>query len=167
MALKRDLLKEKLLNPRLFNTVYINIEDEKRERQEQMETLIELLCDERNKSSQTQVFDFLKREKKAVDLLMTAISEAKGDKKKLVATCWEADVDCDNYLPLLTDIVLNDELMIAMEALTTIENMRGHSPQAQIASSLAKAMEAYPKEANTPKGQLITDMIEVLRGWQQ
>lgn len=167
MALRRDLLKEKLLNPKLFNTVYINIEDEKRERQEQMETLIELLCDERNKGSQTQVFDFLKREKKAVDLLMTAISEAKGDKKKLVATCWEADIDCDRYLTLFTDIVLNDELTIAMEALTTIENMRGHSPQPEIASLLAKAMERYPKEAGTPKGQLINDLIEVLRGWQQ
>ena len=166
MSIKRDLMKEKLFDPKLFNTLYINKADEDNVRAEQMEVLVELLCDPKHKGAQTEVFNLLKREPKAVDLLIKAIGEAKGDKKKLIATCWEANIDVDRHLPFFTDIVLNDDISVSMEALTTIENMSGKSPAEEIASSLSKAMESYKAQANTPKGQLIADLIEVLRKWQ-
>lgn len=166
MSIKRDLLKEKLFDPKLYNTLFINKEDEERVRREQMDVLAELLCDDKHKGAQTEVYNLLKKEKKAVDLLIRIIGEAQDHKKKLVASCWEANIDVDRYLPFFTDIVLNDDLSIAMEALTTIENMGGKSGAEEIAASLSKAMESYKVQADTPKGQLISDLIEILRKWQ-
>jgi len=166
MAIKRDLLKDKLLDQRSYNTIFINIEDEARVRNEQMEILVELLCDDRHKAGLTEVFNFMKKEKKTVDLLIKAIGEAKGDKKRLVAVCWEAGIDCDRYLPFFTDIVIHDDLVIAMEAFTTIENMSGKSDPKDIEASLAKAGAAYNTEQNETKKHIISDLIEVLRKWQ-
>ena len=165
MSIKRDLLKEKLLNSKSFNTVYINVEDEERTRQEQKEILVELLCDPKHQGARTEVFNFLKKERKAVDLLIKAIAEAKQDKKQLVATCWEADVDCDRYLDFFTDIVLRDDLSVALEAFSTIENMKTISPG--IAEmNFEKVMEAIPKQTDATKEVLLNDLLEVLRKWQ-
>jgi hypothetical protein len=165
MSIKRDLLKEKLLNSKSFNTVYINVEDEERTRHEQMEILVELLCDTKHQGARAEVFNFLKKERKAVDLLIRAISEAKQDKRQLVAVCWEADIDCDRYLEFFTDIILKDELPVALEAFTTIENMKTISPG--VAEMIfEKVVEAIPKQTDPTKVALTNDLLEVLRNWQ-
>jgi hypothetical protein len=166
MSIKRDLLKDKLFDTRSYATLYINKEDEERVRNEQMGILIDLICDDRYKSGLIELYAFLKKENKAVDLLIKAISEAKGNKQKLVAACWEADLDVDRHLSLFTGIVIDDDLPIALEAFTTIENMKGASPAPEIELCIKEAMESYPEHADTPKGQLIADLIEVLRKWQ-
>ena len=165
MSIKRDLLKDKLLNSKSFNTVFIVREDEERVRQEQMEILIELLCDERHKAGKGEVYNFLKKEKKAVDLLIKAISEAKGDKRTLIAACWEADLDCDRYVSFFTDIVLNDNLAIAIEAFTTIEHMRSIS--AGEAEMLLEKVREAPKQTDHAKDAIINDLVEVLRKWDK
>jgi hypothetical protein len=164
MALKRDLLKEKLLDPKSFNTMYISIEDENKVRQEQMETLIELLCDTKYKSSQGQIYNFLKKEPKAVDLLMRAIEEAAGDKKRLVEVCWEADLDCNRHLGLFTDIVLNDEFQTALEAMTVIEHMSPDVPVEPIAPLVDKVRAKY--SSSDLKAALYMDLMELLRRWE-
>jgi hypothetical protein len=167
MPLNRDLLKEKLLDPKAYNTVYINIEDENKAKKEQMEILIELICDDRHKSDWVQVLAFLKKEPKAAELLMTAISEAGPvDKKKLLTACWEADLDCTPNIDMFADIVMKDDFPIAMEALTSIENMHGLISTSQAETLLNKIMEIYPAQADTPKGHLLADLIELLRKWQ-
>jgi len=168
MAIKRDLLKDKLLDSKSYNTIFINIEDEERVRKEQMDILVELLCNERNKGSQTEVFNFMKKEPKTVDLLVKAIQESTvvEDRKKLVMASWEAGVDCDRYLSVFTDVAINDTLLISIEALTTIEHMTGKSDPKTIEASINKASAAYTKETDSTKKQLIADLIEVLRKWQ-
>ena len=166
MSIKRDLMKEKLFDPKLYNTLFINKEDEERVRREQMAVLAELICDDKHKAQQTDVYNLMKREKKAVDLLIRAIGETKENRKKLVGACWEANIDCDRHLSFFTNIVLTDDLSVAVEALTTIENMSGKTPAEEITACMKKAMESYKTQADTPKGQIIADLIEVLRKWQ-
>lgn len=167
MALKRDLLKEKLLDPKAYNTVYINIADENKAKKEQTGILIELICDDRHKSDRNQVLAFLKKEPKAVDLLMTAIREAGPEnKKKLLTACWEADLDCTPNINMFVEIVMNDDFPIAMEALTSIENMHGHITETHAEELLNRIMEIYPAQADTQKGHLLADLIELLRKWQ-
>ena len=126
-----------------------------------------MICDDRHKADRTQILAFLKTEPKAVDLLMTAISEAGPvDKKKLLTACWEADLDCTPYIDMFAKIVMNDDFPIAMEALTSIENMHGLISVAQAESLLNRIMEIYPAQADTPKGHLLGDLIELLRKWQ-
>ena len=167
MSLNRDLLKNKLLDPKAYNTVFISIEDENKAKKEQMDILVELICDERHKSDRNQVLAFLGKEPKVAELLMTAISEAAPEnKKKLLTACWEADLDCTPNINIFADIVINDDFPIALEALTSIENMHGSIPATQAEAILNRIMEIYPAQADTPKGHLLADLIELLRKWQ-
>lgn len=167
MSLNRDLLKNKLLDPKAYNTIFISTEDENKAKKEQMDILIELICDERHKSDRNQVLAFLGKEPKVAELLMTAISEATPEnKKKLLIACWEANLDCTPNINMFTEIVIHDDFPIALEALTTIENMHGTLTAAQAEALLNRIMEVYPSQANTEKGHLLADLIELLRKWQ-
>ena len=167
MPLNRDLLKDKLLDPRAYNTVFISIEDENKAKKEQMDILIELICDDRYKSDRLQVLAFLKKEPQAAELLMTAIREAGPvNQKKLLIACWEADLDCTPHIEMFADIVMKADFPIAMEALTSIENMHGLISTTQAEGMLNRIMEIYPAQADTPKGHLLADLIELLRKWQ-
>jgi len=98
---------------------------------------------------------------------MTAISEAEPEnKKKLLTACWEADLDCTPSINMFVEIVINDDFPIALEALTSIENMHGALATNQAEALLNRIMEVYPAEADTPKGHLLADLIELLRKWQ-
>lgn len=167
MPLNRDLLKNKLLDPKAFTTVYINVEDENKARKEQVDILIELICDDRHKSDRTQILAFLKKEPKAAELLMTAIREAgSADKKKLLTACWEADLDCTPNIDMFAEIVMKEDFPVAMEALTSIENMHGTITTTHAEELLNRIMEIYPTQADSPKGHLLADLIELLRKWQ-
>jgi len=167
MPLKRDLLKDKLFDPKAFNTVFINIADENKAKKEQMDILIELICDERHKSDRNQVLALLKGEPQAADLLMTAISEASPEnKRKLLIACWEADLDCTPRIDMFAEIVMKDDFPVAMEALTSIENMHGHITTEHAEKLLNQIMEVYPAQVDSPKGHLLADLIELLRKWQ-
>jgi hypothetical protein len=167
MPLNRDLLKEKLLDPKAYNTVYISVADENKAKKEQMDILIELICDDRHKPDMKQIYAFLKKEPQAAELLMTAINEAGPEnKKKLLTACWEADLDCTPQLELFAAIVIKEDFPIAMEALTSIENMHGVITTAQAEGILNRIMEVYPPIMDTPKGHLLADFIELLRQWQ-
>lgn len=167
MPLKKDLLKDKLFDPKAYNTVYISVEDENKVKKEQMEILVELLCDERHKADRKEVLSFLKKESKAAGLLMTAIKEARPEnKRKLLIACWEADIDYTPEIDMFADIAMNDDFPVAMEALTSIENMHGHINEDKVKELLSRIMEIYPAQADTPKGHLLADLIELLRKWQ-
>jgi hypothetical protein len=167
MPLNRDLLKDKLLDPKAYNTIFINTEDENKAKKAQMDILIELICDDRHKADRVQVLVFLKKEPKSAELLMTAISEAGPiDKKKLLTACWEADLDCTPHIDMFAEIVMKEDFPIAMEALTSIENMHGLISTTQAEELLNKIMKVYPAQADTPKGHLLADLIELLRKWQ-
>lgn len=167
MPLKRDLLKEKLFDPKAYNTVFISLEDENKVKREQMEILIELLCDDSYKSSKNQVLAFLRKEPRAAELLMSAIKEAAPEnKKKLLTASWEAGLDCTPQIDMFTDIVMKDGFPVAMEALTVIENMHGDIPKTKAGELLNRIMEIYPAQADTSKGHLLADLVDLLRKWQ-
>jgi hypothetical protein len=167
MPLNRDLLKEKLLDPKAYNTLFISTADENKAKKEQMDIMIELICDDRHKSDRNQVFALLKKEPKAAELLMTAISEAgPGNKKKLLTACWEADLDCTPQIDMFAEIVMKDDFPVALEALTSIENMHGHITAEHAEKILNQIIGIYPTQAETPKGHLLADLIELLRKWQ-
>jgi hypothetical protein len=165
MSIKRDLLKEKLLDPKQYSTVYISKVEEERAAREQIDTLVELLTDDKHKSSKAEVFNFMKKEKKAVDLLVRAIGEAKENKSKLIATCWEADLDCDRYVALFTGLTLSEDLGVAMEALTTVQNMRQVS-NTEATQLLEKIKQNMPKQVDSARESIIADLVETLRKWQ-
>jgi len=167
MPVKKDLLKDKFLDPKAYNTVFINHEDEEKAKKELMNILVELICDGRHQSDKNQVYAFLKEEPKAVDLLMTAINEAGPEnKRKLLLACWEADLDCTSNIAMFVGIVMKDDFPVAIEALTCIENMHGHISSEKAGELLNQVMGMYSTQIETPKGPLLADLIELLRKWQ-
>ncbi|MGP8217016.1 MAG: hypothetical protein ACLQQ4_15720 [Bacteroidia bacterium] len=165
MAIKRDILIDKLFDPRFYKTMYISKADEEKANAEHVEMLVELLCDTRYKASRQEIFNFLKKEPKAVELLLRAIAEAKGDKKVLVAACWESNIDCTPFLPFFTHIVIHDNFEVAMEALTVIEHITGEVNPQQANELIAKVKEGYTAQSETPKAALLLDLVELLRRW--
>jgi len=167
MAIKRDILVDKLFDQRFYNTMYISKADEEKANAEHVDMMVELLCDSKYKSSRQEIFNFLKKEPKAVELLMRGIVEAKGDKKALVAACWESNIDCTRFLPLFAEIVIRDNFEIAMEAITVIEQITGDVTPQQANELLAKVKESFTAQSETPKAALLLELVELLNRWVQ
>jgi hypothetical protein len=166
MAIKRDLLVDKLFNEKQFNTVYISKVDEENANREQVEMIVELLCDDRHKPSRQGVFNFIKKEPKAVELLMRAITEATADKKKLVAACWEGNLECTPFLTFFTTLVVKENFEVAMEALTVIEHMTGEVRPELAKKLIEEVKEQYKPQADTPKAALLLDLVQLLHRWE-
>jgi hypothetical protein len=167
MPLKIELQKEKLLDPKAYNTVFISLEDEYKAKKEQLGTLVELLCDDRHKADRNEILALLKREPKAKELLISAIAESKGeDKRKLLIAFWEADLECAPYIDFFTDIVIKDEFPVALEALTSIENTQEIIGPEKAEELLNRVITTYPLYVDTPKGHLLSDLSEVIGRWR-
>lgn len=165
MAVKRDLLVDKLLDKKFFNTVYISKADEEKATAEHVELLVELLCDPRHKPARQEIFNFLKKEPKAVELLVRGILSNPKDKKTLIVAVWESNLDASPYVGIFTEIVIRDEFEVAMEALTVIEQMTGEVPAQKATELLKHVQENYAAQANTPKSALLLDLVDLLNRW--
>jgi hypothetical protein len=165
MAIKRDILVDKLFDQRFYKTMYISKADEEKANAEHVDMLVELLCDVRYKSSRQEIFNFLKKEPKAVELLMRGIAEAKGDKKALVAACWESGIDCTRFLPFFALIVIQETFEVALEAITVIEQITGEVTPEQANTLITKVKESYTAQSETPKAALLLDLVELLNRW--
>jgi hypothetical protein len=166
MAIKRDLLVDKLFDPKQFTTLYIRKEDEIKAEKDQIETITELLCDPKHKAARGEIFHFLKKEPRSVDVLIKAIAEAKEDKKTLTAVCWEADLDCARHLAFFTNMIMNENFEVALEAFTVIEHITGEIAPQLATDLIAKVKEAYKAQSDTPKATLLVDTVELLHRWE-
>jgi hypothetical protein len=166
MAIKRDLLVDKLFNEKQYNTLYISKVDEENAQKEQVETMVELLCDDRHKASRQGVLNFIKKEPKALEILMRAIIEATSDKKTLVAACWEGNIECTPFLTFFATLVVKENFEVAMEALTVIEHMTGEV-KPELAKKLIEEVKAqYKPQAETSKAALLLDLVQLLHRWE-
>jgi len=166
MAIKRDLLVDKLFDPRQYTTLYISKEDEIKAENDQVDTITELLCDPKHKGARGEIFNFLKKEPRAVDVLIKAIALAKGDKRTLTAVCWEADLDCARHLSFFVNMVINDSFEEALEAFTVIENITGQITPQLATDLITKVKEAYKAQSDSPKATLLVDTVELLHRWE-
>jgi hypothetical protein len=166
MAIKRDILVDKLFDQKQFNTVYISKVDEDNAKSEQVEMITELLCDDRHKPSRTGVLNFIKKEPKAVELLLRAIAEATGDKQKLVAACWEGNIECTPFLTFFATLVVKEKFEVAMEALTVIEHMTGEVRPEVAKKLIEEVKEGYKPQADSPKAALLLDLVQLLHRWE-
>ena len=64
---------------------------------------------------------------KGGDTLLVAIAspKAKDVRHLLVAACWESEINFTKYLPFFILLALDENYLISLEAITTIENMEG------------------------------------------
>jgi len=79
-----------------------------------------------------------------VPLLMEAIQNKKYaiELKDLLSCCWQNGLNYSSYLPILIDLVINEEFLIAFEAFTVIENMYGKIDEVILTQELTKIQKS-------------------------
>ncbi|MBL7883395.1 MAG: hypothetical protein JNL69_04965 [Bacteroidia bacterium] len=125
-------------------------------------TLISLLADPKNKEVKEETLLTLKKEKGS-DLLIAAIKskKAKENKHILIAACWESEINFSNYLLFFTDLAVDTDYLVSLEAITVIENMEGPFKKDELTTAIQKIKEEQ-KKINSERLVLYNDLVDTL-----
>jgi hypothetical protein len=127
--------------------------------------LIELLHLSQNpeiKSKITDLFANLK-ESDTIPLIIEGIRNQKyaPELKSLISSCWENGMDYSKYIALFIDLLIENELEVALEAYTVIMNTETKIDQKIIDHEIKRIENALPS-ASEQKLQLLLDVIDFL-----
>jgi hypothetical protein len=114
------------------------------------------------KSKIRSLFSNLK-ESDAIPLIIEAIQNQKyaPELKELVSSCWENGMDYSDYLSLFVDLLLESELLVALEAYTVILNTTAKISREKIDIEINRIKQAM-LTATTEKKELMTDVVNFL-----
>jgi hypothetical protein len=112
----------------------------------QFSGLLELLHETKNQDIKKHILTLFSELKSTdtVPLLMDAIQNKKyaGELKELLSCCWQNGLNYSPYLPILIDLVINEEFLVSFEAFTVIENMYGKIDEVMLTQELAKIQDS-------------------------
>ncbi len=128
-------------------------------------TLISLLTDPVNKEVKEVTLLTLKKEKGG-DILLLAIAspKAKKDRHKLIAACWESEIDFSRYLSFFILLALDNDYLVSLEAITVISTMTGPFNNDALLEAIKK-VKAAQKNSLAEKGILLSDLVDTLQGF--
>ncbi|MCW3075626.1 MAG: hypothetical protein JWO32_235 [Bacteroidetes bacterium] len=161
----KELLDEENLDPKKlfdeneYSTLIVN-RDGFSKKDNDIADLIESLLDkEVTRQELENIFSKLK-EKNATAILVESIKKAgkTSEKTKLVAACWESGLDFSNELLFFTELALQPDFALAMEALTVIENSESIVPE----KTLTQALELV-QSSKSPNASIIEDLTTNLK----
>jgi hypothetical protein len=126
-------------------------------------TLISLLTDPANKELKEGALLTLKKEKGG-DLLLVAIAspKAKDVRHKLVAACWESEINFSHYLSFFILLALDNDYLVSLEAITVISTMEGPFKNDDVQEAINKVKTAQ-KNITTEKLVLLNDLVDTLK----
>ncbi len=124
--------------------------------------LLHLSHDAEIKSKITDLFTSLK-ESDAIPLIIDGIRNRKyaPELKSLISSCWENGMDYSKYIALFIDLLIENELEIALEAYTVIINTENKIDQ-QVIDQEIERMEKVLPSVSEQKRQLLLDVIDYL-----
>ena len=133
--------------------------------EEKISALISLLTDPANKEIKEEALLTLKKEKGGETLLVAIASpKAKDVRHLLVAACWESEINFSKYLPFFILLALDENYLISLEAITTIENMEGPFTETDLTSAIKKVKE-FKKDITSERQVLLNDLADTLTGF--
>jgi hypothetical protein len=100
---------------------------------------------------------FLKlKESNSVELMVDAIKKAErvDEKTILAAACWESCLDFTKHFLFFTEIACSDNLLLALEGLTVVENTEGTIDEDTLTKALVIAQGSKSKNK-----ELVKDLI--------
>lgn len=162
-------------DPKEYLTKVIGIDkeevnDEKQEQKdeqkdERIAKIISLLTDPAHKSVKEETLLNIKKEKKG-DLLLLAIAsdDSKENRHKIVAACWESEIDFSKYLPFFILLALDSDYLVSLEAMTVISIMEGPFDEEKTKEGIEKVKTAQ-KSIKSEKAVLLNDLIYTLEGF--
>lgn len=156
---------KKYFDPKEYITKIIGNETSENETadvEDRVATLITLLTDPANKAIKEQALITLKKEK-GEELLLLAIAspKAKEHRAKLIAACWESEINFSKYLPFFILLALNEEYLVSLEAITVISTMEGPFNNEHVQDGLKK-VKAEKKNIPGERQVLLNDLIVTL-----
>jgi hypothetical protein len=162
---EKDFLEEensdpkKYFNEKEYNTIIVNRKGFSKKQNEMADLVTELLGKELNREETENIFKQLK-EGNAQPLLVEAIRNVKKneDKARLCAACWESGLDFTSYFLFFAELSCHENFLLAMEALTVVENVPGKITEEELKKALIKARES--KNGNK---DIIADLEENIR----
>lgn len=132
----------------------------------QFSGLMELLHKTNNQDIKKHILTLFSELKSTdtVPLLMEAIQNKKYavELKELLSCCWQNGLNYSSYLPILIDLVINEEFLVAFEAFTVIENMYGKIDEVILTQQLAKISDSLIN-ADEQKKYLLTELLALIQ----
>ncbi len=127
--------------------------------------LISLLTDPANNEFKEITLLTLKKEKGGNILLLAIASpKAKNVRHKLVAACWESEIDFSPYISFFILLSLDNDYLVSMEAITVISTMAGPFNNDVVKDAIIK-VKAAQETGTTEKTVLLNDLIDTLEGF--
>lgn len=156
---------KKYFNPEEYITKIVGKEDEEEPStpgDKKVVDLIDLLTNPANKNVKEETLLTLKKEK-GEELLLIAIAspEAKENKHKLVAACWESEINFSKYLPFFILLSLDKDYLVSLEAITVISTMEGPFTKDHLTDGIKK-VKAAKNETTSEKEVLLNDLVVTL-----
>lgn len=161
----KELLDEENLDPKKlfdeneYSTLLVN-RDGFNKKDNDIADLIESLLDKEVTRQELEgIFSKLK-EKNATAILVESIKKAAktSEKTKLTAACWESGLDFSHELLFFTELALQADFALAMEALTVIENSESMIEE----TVLTKALELV-QNSESPNTSILEDLTNNLK----
>ncbi|RUT80071.1 hypothetical protein [Ancylomarina longa] len=132
---------------------------------EDIQVLLDLLLDQKNKEINNLILKFLAdvKDKSAVEIITAAISNAKyaAIKKNLLITCWESSLDFGEYLSIFVDCLIHSDFETAFEAFTVIENLT-ESISDKVKQKQQEKLKNAIAESNEDKKGILHEAIHIL-----
>lgn len=157
---------KKYFNPKEYITKIIGVDGVEEEAEPVDETkinnIITLLADNPDYAVKEQALLTLKKEK-GEELLLVAIAsdKAKEKRNRLVAACWESEINFSKYLPFFVLLALDNDYLVSLEAITVISTMEGPFDKKHLEDALVKVKKAKPT-ITTERVVLLNDLTVTL-----
>ena len=127
--------------------------------------LIELLHSTKNSEIKKRISRLLAELKHsdAIPLIIEAIQDKQyvAELQYLVSACWENGMDYSDHLSLFTDLVIENEFLVAFEAYTVVTNMIGKISE-EVCQAEVKKIEAALTLVEESKKQLLQEILDFL-----
>lgn len=104
------------------------------------------------------------RDKGCVPYLINAIKDKKYSSNLviLVSACWQSALDFTEHLPDFIDVVIHENYLVSLEAISAIENMRDDL-DANDVRPLVRKLEFNLKCVEPEKQLLLAELIKLMR----
>lgn len=160
-----ELLDENALNPKelfdesKFVTLLINRDGFSKKQNDTADFIDRLLEKEISREEQEEIFKNIK-DSASGEMLIESVknTKSKTDKAKLLSAIWESGVDVSKHFLYLTEVACETDFLVAMEALTIIENM-----EEKIEEKILTAAIQIAQENKSPNTALIQDLIHCIK----
>ena len=161
----KEIDYKKFFDPKQYNTVIVKKDGQTEFNDDKITNLVNLLTDPANKEYRRDVLSALREnQQNAVPILIEAIriNKSRENSHMLVAACWEAELNFSNHLPFFTQLAIEEPYLLALEAITVIENMSGPFNKQEVSESIKK-LEGYLVNGDQQKGPLLNELLITLQ----